>query len=65
MDTDRRIAAGQLLLAAVTAIGLVVGMWMLNGKLDELNGKFDALAGRVDALETGHAAHVNRGLHAR
>lgn len=65
MDTDRLIAVGQLLLAAVTAIGLVVGMWTLNGKIDELNGKFDTLAGRVDALETGHTAHVNSGLHAR
>ena len=65
MDTDRLIAVGQLLLAMATAVGLVVGMWTLNGKIDELNSKFDTLAGRVDTLATGHTAHVNSGLHAR
>ena len=55
-----------------TAIGLVVSMWLLNGridkldgKIDDLSGKFDRLTGRVDALETSHTAHVNSGLYAR
>ncbi len=65
METDRLIAVGNLLLSLVTAIGLVVGMWMLNSKIDEINSKIDGLTGRVDALETGHTAHVNSGLHAR
>ena len=65
MEADRLIAVGNLLISLVTAIGLVIGMWMLNGKIDGLNGKFDRLTGRVDALETGHTAHLNSGLHAR
>ncbi len=65
MEADRLIAVGNLLISMATAIGLVIGMWMLNGKIDELNGKFDRLTGRVDTLETGHTAHVNSGLHAR
>ncbi len=62
---DRLIAVGNLLISMVTAIGLVVSMWVLNGKIDKLSGKFDRLTGRVDALETSHTAHVNSGLHAR
>ena len=65
MEADRLIAVGNLLISLVTAIGLVIGMWMLNGKIDEINSKFDRLTGRVDTLETGHTAHVNSGLHAR
>ena len=65
MEADRLIAVGNLLISLATAIGLVFGMWMLNGKIDELSGKFDRLTGRVDALETSHTAHVNSGLHAR
>ena len=65
MEADRLIAVGNLVISMATAIGLVIGMWMLNGKIDKLNGKFDRLTGRVDALETGHTAHVNSGLHAR
>ncbi len=65
MEADRLIAVGNLLISMATAIGLVAGMWMLNGKIDKLNGKFDRMTGRVDALETGHTAHVNSGLHAR
>ena len=65
METDLLIALGNLLISLATAIGLVIGMWMLNGKIDEINGKFDRLAGRVDTLEAGHTAPVNSGLHAR
>ena len=65
MEADRLIAVGHLLISMATAIGLVIGMWMLNAKIDEMNGKFDRLAGRVDTLETGHTAHINSGLHAR
>ena len=65
MDTDRLMAVGHLLISMATAVCLVVGMWTLNGKIDELNSKFDTLAGRVDTLATGHTAHVNSGLHAR
>ena len=62
---DRLIAVGNLLISMVTAIGLVVSMWVLNAKIDQLDGKFDRLTGCVDALETSHTAHVNSGLHAR
>ena len=65
MDADRLIGLGNLLISMATAVGLVVGLWMLNGKLDQLDGKLDGLTGRVDALETGHTAHVNSALHAR
>lgn len=79
MEADLLIAVGNLLISLATAIGLVVSMWLLNGridkldgrmdvldgKIDDLSGKFDRLTGRVDALETSHTAHVNSGLHAR
>ena len=72
MEADSLIAVGNLLISLATAIGLVVSMWLLNGridkldgKIDDLSGKFDRLTGRVDALETSHTAHVNSGLHAR
>ena len=79
MEADQLIAVGNLLISLATAIGLVVSMWLLNGridkldgrmdaldgKIDDLSGKFDRLTGRVDALETSHTAHVNSGLHAR
>ena len=79
MEADSLIAVGNLLISMATAIGLVVSMWLLNGridkldgrmvaldgKIDDLSGKFDRLTGRVDALEASHTAHVNSGLHAR
>lgn len=59
------MAVRRLLISTATAICLVVGMWTLNGKIDDLNSKFDTLTDRVDVLATGHTAHLNSGLHAR
>ena len=61
MEADRLIAVGNLLISMATAIGLVIGMWMLNGKIDELNGKFDRLdRSRRHAGDRPHGARQQR-----